>query len=145
MPVATFDTLKFSKALREAGVPEKQADAEAVVMAEVLSLNFREVATKDDLKATKDELKSELKTELKLLEERFDFKLKDLEQRFDFKLKELEQRLDLKFERLDAKIERFMTKTTGDFVLLKWMFGAVMTLLIAVLGIVVRLMLFPAK
>jgi len=66
MPVATFDTLKFSKALREAGVPEKQADAEAVVFAEVFSLNLKEVTTKDDLKQ---------------LEERIDFKFREYEQR----------------------------------------------------------------
>jgi hypothetical protein len=152
MAVATFDTLKFSKALREAGVSEKHADAEAAVLAEVFSMNFKEVANKEDiaalkgdnaalrgdiaalkdyLKSVRDELRAEFKSELKHHEERFDFKLKDLEQR-------LNTRIDL----LDAKFERAITKLTGEMYLLKWMLGVTVSLCV---GIAVRLFFFAAK
>ena len=120
MAVATFDTLKFSKALREAGVPEKQADAEATVLAEVFSINFKEIATKEDLKV---EIAG-VKVELKALEERFDYKLKDLEQR------------------LSAKIESTVAPLRSDNILMKWMLGAILTILISV---AVRMFFFTAK
>ena len=49
MAVATFDTLKFANTLKAAGVPEKQAEAQAVAFAEVVQVNFKELVTKDDL------------------------------------------------------------------------------------------------
>ena len=51
MAVATFDTLKFANALKAAGVPDKQAEAEAAVLSEVMQANFKELATKEDLTA----------------------------------------------------------------------------------------------
>lgn len=141
MPVATFDTLKFSKALREAGVSEKQADAEAAVLSEVFSFNFRDVVTKDDLKA-----------EIKHLEERIDFRLKDLETRvnakFDqvyAKLDQVEARFNAKIDQLDAKVERYATKANGEFVLIKWMLGVTLTLLVALVGIAIRFLVFAPK
>ena len=99
MPVATFDTQKFSKALREAGVPEKQADAEATVLSEVSSLNFREIVTKDDLKAELKATKDELKSEMTLLE-----------------------------QRMRADLNQLAAKQTSDFTLVKWMLGALVTI-----------------
>ncbi len=49
MSTITFDTLKFSKRLREAGVPEKQAEAEAEALSEVLEVNLKDLVTKEDL------------------------------------------------------------------------------------------------
>ena len=88
MAVATFDTLKFANTLKAAGVPEKQAEAQAVAFAEVVQANFKELVTKDDLKLTKDDLKKELEDLRKdLRKESSDVKtelkqdIKDLEQR----------------------------------------------------------------
>ena len=60
MAVATFDTLKFANALKAAGVPEKQAEAEATLLSEVLQVNLNELATKDDLVTVKADLKREI-------------------------------------------------------------------------------------
>jgi len=49
MAVVTFDTLKFANTLKAAGVPEKQAEAQASAFAEVMHVNFKELVTKDDL------------------------------------------------------------------------------------------------
>jgi len=88
MGVATFDTLKFSKAAREAGVPQLQADAEAVVLAEVFSLNFRDVVTKDDLKHAVETVEG--------------------------KLRELEQRIDGKLDLLRAEIRELRQEIRSD-------------------------------
>ncbi len=47
MASITFDTLKFSDRLKEAGVPAAQAEAEARALAEALSAP--DIATKADL------------------------------------------------------------------------------------------------
>jgi len=47
MAFITFDTLKFSDRLKEAGVPPAQAEAEARALAEALSAS--DIATKADL------------------------------------------------------------------------------------------------
>lgn len=46
MTVATFDTLKFARKLKEAGVPERQAEAEAEALSEAFDST---VLTKADL------------------------------------------------------------------------------------------------
>jgi len=50
MATLTFDTLKFTKRLIEAGVSQKQAEAEAEVLAEALETNLSEMVTKGDLR-----------------------------------------------------------------------------------------------
>ena len=61
MITAIFDTLMYAKKLREAGVPEKQAEIQAEALLEIMENN---VATKSDL----TELKKEFKMDLKELE-----------------------------------------------------------------------------
>jgi hypothetical protein len=50
MSVTTFDTLKYSKRLRDAGVPEPQAEAQAEALAAAFDGNREELATKADLR-----------------------------------------------------------------------------------------------
>lgn len=50
MAALTFDTLRYANRLKEAGVPPAQAEAEAVALSEVLDVNLKELATKEDLK-----------------------------------------------------------------------------------------------
>ena len=61
MAVATFDTLKFANTLKAAGVPDKQAEAQAVAFAEVIQLNLKDLVTKDDLAIVSKEIKQEVK------------------------------------------------------------------------------------
>lgn len=49
MSTLTFDTLKYATRLKEGGVPSAQAEAEATALAEVLDINIRELATRQDL------------------------------------------------------------------------------------------------
>lgn len=64
MSTITFDTLKFANTLKAAGVPDKQAEAQAQAMADVLEVNIKDLVTKDDLQK-----------ELLLLEQRLVIKL----------------------------------------------------------------------
>ncbi len=79
--MAIFDTLKFSKRLREAGVPTAQAEAEAEVLSEIFAVNLQELATKEDLLATKEELRHEIKdvrNEIKDVRNELSHEIKDL-------------------------------------------------------------------
>lgn len=50
MSITTFDTLKFAKRLKGAGVPDKQAEAEAEAIREAFSEALdTQVATKADI------------------------------------------------------------------------------------------------
>ena len=50
MSTTTFDTLAYAKRLREAGVPEPQAEAQSAALADALRQNAGELATKADLR-----------------------------------------------------------------------------------------------
>ena len=56
---ATFDTLKFSETMREAGMPEAQAKALSQGLLEVTSA----LVTRQDLRAAVEELRGELRLE----------------------------------------------------------------------------------
>ncbi len=185
MPNATFDTLKFAKTLREAGVPAAQAEAEAGVLAEVFSINFRDVVTKDDLghavtnvetkiRETEQRLNvriDQVKVELRETEQRLNAKIEgvrsDLNAKIDSvrnDLRETEQRLNAKIDlvradlngridqtnakvdlvrtELGSKIDHLSSKHATDITYIKWILGFLVSL---VLGIAVRLLLFPAR
>ncbi len=128
MSMATFDTLKFANALKAAGVSDRQAEAEAVVLAEVFSINFREVATKEDLKRAV----ADVETKLREVEQRLNAKS-------DLLRAEVYAKIDQAKAELNAKIDTNHTKLTGDMYLLRWMFGLLISL---VLAIFVRLFFF---
>jgi hypothetical protein len=55
-----FDTLKYAKTLKAAGVDEKQAEAHAEAMREVQDSQLKELATKGDLREMKLEINAEI-------------------------------------------------------------------------------------
>jgi rRNA maturation protein Rpf1 len=61
MTVVAFDTLKFANRLKEAGVPDKHAEAEAEALAEVFEVNLKELATKRDLQDLAESTRRDLK------------------------------------------------------------------------------------
>ncbi len=63
-----FDTLAYAKRLKEAGVPERQAEVQAEAMAELVE---ERLATKQDLK----EIEVSLKYEIKEMEMRMTIRL----------------------------------------------------------------------
>ena len=64
MGTAVFDTLAYAKKLREAGVPEKQAEVQAEALAEIAD---EKLATKEDIRELKGFMeKQELRIVIKL-------------------------------------------------------------------------------
>ena len=82
MVAITFDTLKYANRLKAAGVPDKQAEAEAEVLSEALEVNLKELATKEDLLATPKDLHRDIGDLRRDIEARF----VQLEQRLIIKL-----------------------------------------------------------
>ncbi len=170
MAMATFDTLKFANALKAVGVPDKQAEAEAQVLSEVFSINFREVTTKEDLKravadievkireveqrllvkidqnaAKIDQFRQELISKIDLVEKKLDAKIDLLEKKLDAKIDQVKTELSAKIElvekKLDAKMDSIQLKLSGEMILLHWMFGVVISFLVAMLALLIRVYL----
>lgn len=70
MPVATFDTVEYANALKAAGVPDKQAEAQATVLSKALQVNLMDLATKDDLKQLADKVDEKIGHLRDLLDDR---------------------------------------------------------------------------
>ncbi len=98
MTVATFDTLKYFNNLKEAGLPDKQAAAHVAVMSEALAVNLKEFVTKDDLKSALTVTEERLDARIKATEERLDAKISLLRTELKADLREIEQRLTAKFD-----------------------------------------------
>lgn len=60
MTTTTFDTLKFARRLREAGVPERHAEAEACALAEVFAEQREDLATKAFVRAELEPIRTDL-------------------------------------------------------------------------------------
>ena len=60
MTTTTFDTLAYAKRLRDAGVPEPQAEAQAAALADALRQSAGELATKQDVQELRLEIRREM-------------------------------------------------------------------------------------
>ncbi len=146
MSVATFDTLKFANTLKAAGVPEKQAEAQAVAFAEVIQINFKDQATKGDLASTAKDVRQELKdveqrltARIDVVEQSLTTKIKDVEQSLTAKIKDGEQGLTAKIDGSIAEVKVQIAQVKGELVLVRWMLGVLVGGVVAVL---IRLFLF---
>jgi len=107
MSAVTFDTLKFSNRLKQAGVPDKQAEAEAEVLAEALQVNLRDLVTRADLSARIDALEAKISARIDALEAKVSSDIRDLE------------------SRSRARVDTLEVKVSGELTLIKWMLGLV--------------------
>ncbi len=60
MVMALFNTLRFAQRLKDAGVSNAHAEAQAEALAEVFSLYSQELSTKEGLRLVKEELSHEM-------------------------------------------------------------------------------------
>jgi len=67
MTTITFDTLKFANKLKSAGVPDKQAEAEAEAISEVLEVNLKDLVTKEYLDVKFQQELAPIRTDLTVL------------------------------------------------------------------------------
>ncbi len=96
MAAIAFDTLKAARRMIEAGMPPKQAEAQAEVMAEAFVFNADSLVTKDYLDA-----------------------------RLDARFTEQTAWIDKCFASIDARLDVLETDINGKFLLVYWMLGLV--------------------
>ncbi|UAW64223.1 CCDC90 family protein [Mycoavidus sp. HKI] len=118
MAIALFDTLKFAKRLKEAGVSSAHAEAEAEVLSEIFAVNFQELPTKQDLQAVKEELQHEIKdvrteikdlrTEIKGVREELRVEIKDVR----VEIKDLRKDISGFRTEVDSKLEKLELRLT---------------------------------
>jgi len=136
MAGATFNTLKFANTLKAAGVPEKQAEAEAEALSEALAVNFKDLATKDDLKNELNQLRTELKNDIRETEQRLNARIDGVNSSLNAKIDGVNSSLNAKIDCVNSRIDSSTAKIQGEMTLMKYMFGICITLLV---GIIVRL------
>jgi hypothetical protein len=73
----TFDTLSYARRLRQAGVPEQQAEAIADATRELVA---QDVASKSDITAVRSEITA-VRSELAAVEQRLKLQIETLDQR----------------------------------------------------------------
>lgn len=110
MAVATFDTLKFADTLKASGMPPTQAEAHARAMADVIQVNLRDLVTREDLDRAVKDLKRDITEET--------------------------GKLAIKLAELNTKVEVIGTKNASDNYLTRWMLGATLS---GVMALVVRM------
>lgn len=103
MATLAFDSLRYARRLREAGVPEPQADAQAELMAEAFGFYADNIVTRDYLDAV---LRAGFGEQTQRFE-RIETRLDTLETRLD--------RLEIRLDKLEArlgKLEPLRTQAT---------------------------------
>lgn len=138
MSTAVFDTLRFSRGLREVGVPEQQADRQAELMAEAFSAFADKLVTKDYFSEVLDARLKQQSAELEhriveQMNERFaeqDAKLEarigELDEKFTARIGELDQKWSSRFADHDARFARL----DRTLLLHTWMLGLITLVLV---------------
>ncbi|MBE0269981.1 DUF1640 domain-containing protein [Xylella fastidiosa subsp. multiplex] len=122
MTSVAFDTLKFANRLKTAGVPAAHAEAEAEALAEVLEINLQGLAESESKNGKAlARLEANMKEGFAQVDQRFAQVAKDFAQ--------LDKNMDQRFAQVD---QRFV-EIKGEMLLLKWMFGVIVTSLVALI------------
>jgi hypothetical protein len=130
MSAIGFDTLKFARKLKEAGVPDKQAEAQAEVLGEAFLYNLNEIVTRDYLDSRLAPINARL--------DGIDARLDGMDVRFDGIDARLD-RMDARFDSIDARlnqIDQRFVEMDGKFRLMYWMLG--MIIVVNVIPILTR-------
>jgi hypothetical protein len=126
MSAIGFDTLKFARKLKKAGVPDKQAEAQAEVLGEAFLYNLDEIVTRDYLDSRLAPVNARLHA--------IDARLDGIDARLD--------RMDTRFDGIDARlnqIDQRFVEIDGKFRLIFWMQG--MTIAVIVIPILTRFLI----
>ena len=89
----TFDSLKFARRLKEAGVPVKQAEAQAEVMAETFGFYVDNLVTRDYLDARFSEQDARIET-----------RFTEQEARIEARFAQQDLYLEQRFSRMDVRL-----------------------------------------
>lgn len=114
MTTLAFDSLRYARRLREAGVPEPQADVQAELMAEAFGFYADNILTKDYFEA--------------VLEARLSARFAEQDARLDKRFAEVDKRfseIDRRFVEQDTKFESRFSKVEKTQFLHTWMLGII--------------------
>jgi hypothetical protein len=117
MAAVAFDTLKAARRLKEVGVPEAQAEAQAELMAEAFVFNMDALVTRDYLDQCLD---ARFAAQEKRLDERFARWEKQSNARFD--------KQDARFDKQDARLadhDLQFAEIRGELKLHRWMLAII--------------------
>ena len=124
MSAIGFDTLKFARKLKQAGVPERQAEAQAEVLGEAFLYNLNEIVTRDYLDTRLAPVYARL--------DGIDARLDGIDARLDgidARLDRMDARLDGIDARLNQIDQRFV-EIDGKFRLVFWMQGMTIAVIV---------------
>ncbi|HEV3384514.1 MAG TPA: hypothetical protein VG097_06840 [Gemmata sp.] len=122
MAAVTFDTLKFANTLKAAKLPPDQAEAVATALSEAFQVNFRDIATKDDVRALEVSIKADLKAH-------------EVSIKADLKALELLTKADIQLATSEVKALGIQVNH------LKWVLGVGISTTLVMVGIILRLLL----
>ena len=110
MAAIAFDTLQFARRLIAAGVPEKQAETQAELMAEAFVYNIDSLATKDYIDASLD-------ARFAAQDARIERRVHEQDVKFEQRFNEQDIRFEQRFNGQDIKF----AEMRGDLKLHSWM------------------------
>jgi hypothetical protein len=115
MTTLAFDSLRFARRLRDAGVPEPQADAQAELMAEAFGFYAENILTKDHFEAVLD---AKLDARFAQQDAKLDQRFADIDRRFTEQDAKFEKRfadIDRRFAEQDAKFDKRFAEQDAKF------------------------------
>ncbi len=104
MSALGFDSLKFARRLKEAGVPEQQAEAQAEVMAETFGFYIDNLVTKEYLDARFSEQEARIETRFAEQDARIEARFAEQDTRIEARFAQQDLYIEQRFSRLDVKL-----------------------------------------
>ena len=129
MTSMAFDTLRYTRRLREAGVPEPQADVQAELMAEAFGFYADNLLTKDHFTDVLNARFSEFAAlqDLRFAEQdaRFDKRFAEQDAKVDKQFALQDAKFTKRFDEQDAKFEKHFTDIENRFSNIESRFSAI--------------------
>ena len=116
MSSASFDTLRYSRGLREVGVPEQQADRQAELMADAFSTFADELVTRDYFSEVLDARLTQHGAELEQrIVEKMMLRFAEQDAKFEARFAEQDAKFETRFVEQDAKFEARFAEQGAKF------------------------------
>jgi hypothetical protein len=130
MTALAFDSLRFARRLREAGVPEPQADVQAELMAEAFGFYADNILTRDYFEARLDARFVEQDAKLDKRFADIDKRFAEQEAKFDKRFLEQDAKFDKRLSEQDAKFEGRFSQLEKTLSVHTWMLGIIVVALV---------------
>ena len=134
MTSLTFDSLRYARRLRQSGMPEPQADAQAELMAESFGIIADKVLTKEHFEAVlRARLDAGFAAQNAQLEKRFasiDQRFTEQDAKFEQRFTEQDAKSENRFAEQNARFENRFVKLERTLFLHTWMLGLIVLVLV---------------